>query len=446
MRCEFRDVPASPLAAAFPSLPLHREEAIRFAGSLAAREGTEDAGFDVRLAAMEFGVAHERLGPLPIVVPTAALTGVLRIDVPHRTLSLRDAEIHLGEAVARFHAAVARTDGGTGFEVSLTVPRTEAQTLLDAVPVGLLGAWDDLQVSGDMEASLELALHTAHPLDTTLDIRVPDRTRIVDAPVGSDSYRRPFRHVAQGAGSKLFTVETGPGSKAWVPLEETSPFLIHAVLAHEDASFFGHRGFAPWAVETAVARNLEQGRFAFGASTPSMQLARNLFLSRDKTLTRKFREVVATYWIEKRFKKSEILGLYLNVIEYGTGIYGLGQATEHYFGKTPAELTPAEAVFFAVILPSPRRHQKQVETGRLTPYFQEEMESLLRHMAAKGRIDDTALAHGLAQSARFSFGRTSEDAVRSLPLGKAAPLPCSSAAVSQHAPAADPIRGGESPQ
>jgi membrane peptidoglycan carboxypeptidase len=189
---------------------------------------------------------------------------------------------------------------------------------------------------------------------------------------------------------------TGPGTENWTPLEAIHPTLIQAVLAHEDATFWRHRGFAPFAIETALRRNLEAGRFAFGGSTISMQLAKNLFLSRNKTLARKAREVVWTWWLERTLTKEQILELYLNVVELAPERYGVAAAAEHYFGREPRDLSPAEATFLAVSLPSPSRSDRQRERGRIDDGTREQMRFLLDRMAARGAIDDTARVDGLA--------------------------------------------------
>jgi membrane peptidoglycan carboxypeptidase len=152
-------------------------------------------------------------------------------------------------------------------------------------------------------------------------------------------------------------------------------------------------------------RNLEEGRYVVGASTISMQLAKNLYLQREKTIARKVQEVILTWWLENALNKDEILELYLNVIEYGPGVYGLRHAAAYYFGREPIELSPAESAFLACMLPSPKRYHLSYERGALTRFMKSRMRRLLEHMAKRERIGPEALAYGLAELDDFRFRR-----------------------------------------
>ena len=133
---------------------------------------------------------------------------------------------------------------------------------------------------------------------------------------------------------------TGPGSDNWTPLDEISPYMQVAVLTTEDGGFLKHHGFNRASIRSSIVANLKARRFARGASTITMQLAKNLFLSRDKTLSRKLEEVVLTDYLEQTFSKDELMELYLNVIEFGPAVYGITAAAEHYFGRTPGRAPP----------------------------------------------------------------------------------------------------------
>ncbi len=142
--------------------------------------------------------------------------------------------------------------------------------------------------------------------------------------------------------------------RLWVPAARISQKLKQAVIVSEDDQFYQHQGFNLEMMKESFARNLEQGRYVRGASTITMQLARNAFLHRQKTLRRKVREMIVTRRIEKALSKARILELYLNVIEWGDGIYGAEAAARYYFGKPAAALDWAEASLLAGMLPNPR--------------------------------------------------------------------------------------------
>lgn len=139
----------------------------------------------------------------------------------------------------------------------------------------------------------------------------------------------------------------------WVRLRDISPNLVKAVTIAEDDRFWMHEGFDLEGIEEALLRNLEEGRLAAGGSTISQQLVKNLYFSPEKSLTRKLREAVVTWRVENALSKTRILELYLNCIEWGDGIFGIGAASHHYYGKSPSALTPREAASLAAVLPNP---------------------------------------------------------------------------------------------
>jgi len=152
----------------------------------------------------------------------------------------------------------------------------------------------------------------------------------------------------------------------WVPLSRISPSLRHAVVAAEDSSFFTHEGFDWEGIKKAAQYNLEAGEFKRGGSTITQQLAKNLYLSSERSLLRKAREALITRSLEQHLTKERILELYLNVVEWGQGIYGAEAAARHHFKKSAHDLTADEAAWLAAILPSPRRYDPLRKTTFLT--------------------------------------------------------------------------------
>jgi len=134
----------------------------------------------------------------------------------------------------------------------------------------------------------------------------------------------------------------------------------------------------------AIKTDIEKKRFARGASTITMQLAKNLYLTKEKTLTRKLKEAYLTYRIESLVTKNRILELYLNIAEWGAGIYGIGHASEYYFGKKPFELNLKEATLLAVILPSPRYFNPYMRMAKI----EKKQNYLLTRMLAEHDIQD----------------------------------------------------------
>lgn len=146
----------------------------------------------------------------------------------------------------------------------------------------------------------------------------------------------------------------GPQNRYWTPLDSIPAEMKWAVIVAEDASFYEHSGVDVPALREALKYNLEQKRMARGASTITQQLAKNVFLSRGKSLWRKLREVFLARDIERELTKGRILELYLNVVELGPRVYGVGHGARHFFGKLPGAMTPAECSLLAAVLPGPR--------------------------------------------------------------------------------------------
>lgn len=142
----------------------------------------------------------------------------------------------------------------------------------------------------------------------------------------------------------------------WVPISKISPYLMKAVLIAEDDKFWKHEGFDYEAIQKALEKDIKAKKFKLGGSTISQQLAKNLYLSPAKNPLRKIAEAAITWRMEKVLSKRRILELYLNVVEWGEGIFGAEAASRHYFGKSSSELSPEEASRLAAVLPNPRRY------------------------------------------------------------------------------------------
>lgn len=168
----------------------------------------------------------------------------------------------------------------------------------------------------------------------------------------------------------------GPIEQTWLKFSKIPSHLKKAVLLAEDSRFYEHPGVDVIELQESFKKNWREKRFARGFSTITMQLVKNLFLSENKTLFRKGLEILIALRLELTLKKDRILEIYLNVIEWGRGIYGVEEAANHYFHKSASQLTPAESAFLAAIIPSPKKW------GRLPPgrYVQKRTAMLLQKM------------------------------------------------------------------
>lgn len=178
------------------------------------------------------------------------------------------------------------------------------------------------------------------------------------------------------------------GRYVYVPLAHISPWVVRAILTTEDNSFFKHDGFNRLAIRESIERNLANGEYVRGASTISMQLVKNLFLTRKKVMARKIQEAILVWLIESEVKvpKARMMELYLNIIEFGPGVFGIHDASVHYFGKRPNELTLAECAWLVTIVPGPKRQHYHYQRGEMSDRYFDRIKRYMRIMLSRERI------------------------------------------------------------
>jgi monofunctional biosynthetic peptidoglycan transglycosylase len=174
----------------------------------------------------------------------------------------------------------------------------------------------------------------------------------------------------------------GPRNPHWTPYGALPAALKKAVVASEDANFYSHEGVDYEAIREAIKTDLQKGKFVRGGSTITQQVAKNLFLTREKTLIRKVKELVLARRMDDALSKSRILELYLNVVEFGPMVYGVGHAARYYFGKPPSSLTVRESAFLASMLPGPKVYNPYRKMARVM----KRSDRILRRMVAAGMI------------------------------------------------------------
>jgi monofunctional glycosyltransferase len=187
----------------------------------------------------------------------------------------------------------------------------------------------------------------------------------------------------------------GPQNRYWTPSTRIPAEMKWAVILAEDAGFYRHEGIDVRAIKEAIKYDLEKKNLARGASTITQQVAKNLYLSREKTLTRKVKELYLAKRMEQELTKGRIIELYLNVIELGPMVYGIGHGAQYYFGKNAADLSPRECAFLAAMLPGPRlAYNPYKNLGRVL----KRSNMILRLLAGKGVLSQTEYQVALAET------------------------------------------------
>ncbi len=350
----------------------------------------------------ELSLSHRRLAEYPLEGLNVAWRGGGDVHLSGADLRIEPSTMRLGAVEVQVEGRVERETERLHLRGKAQIPSGSCQEMFDSMPTGLAPGLDGARLSGAFSWHGEVDVDTDAPRDMRVVWRMRNGCRFEHVPpeVDPKRFRRRFVLSVPDELGHLMTVSSGPGSRTWVPLHDISRYLETAVLVTEDGRFWAHAGFDERAIESAIRQNVASGTFVRGASTISMQLAKNLYLSRSKLVARKVEEALLTMLLEQELRKDEILELYLNVIEYGPGIYGVQPAAEYYFRSLPDELSVAQSFFLASILPAPSR-QRFTDEGVLTARWTKYIRTLLRIAHKRHRLDDAELDRGLAEVLRF---------------------------------------------
>ena len=198
----------------------------------------------------------------------------------------------------------------------------------------------------------------------------------------------------------------------WVDLGQVSKVAWSAIVMSEDDAFWTHDGFDWNQMREAFETNLQKHKFARGGSTITQQVAKNVFLSNEKTVIRKLKEAFLTMRLERHVGKKRILEIYLNVAELGPGVYGIGHASQYYFHKSASQLTAKEGAFLAILLPSPKRYSVSFRKKALTPFANEAVANLLGKLLAVHKISEAEYEQALRQPLSFEADQSARAAPR----------------------------------
>ncbi len=204
----------------------------------------------------------------------------------------------------------------------------------------------------------------------------------------------------------------GPKNRYWTPSGRIPAEMKWSVILAEDSNFYKHEGFDVKAIKNAIKYDLEKKSLKRGASTITQQTAKNLFLSREKTVTRKLKEIYLAYRMEQELTKGRIVELYLNVVELGPMVYGIGHGAQYYFGKPASALTPRECAFLAAMLPGPRlAYNPYKNLGRVL----KRSDMILRLLRQNGVLDEAEYQAALAESPNVGRLQQKVDEIISVP-------------------------------
>ena len=378
--------------------------------STAGRGKPVDVGGDVRFYGAD--LRHRHLAPEPITDLDVTVGGDVTWTPSRGDLVVRNGRFSLARAArVDFRMDVL----GIGhpppkaivplrrFKLRAHMAPTAAQGIYDAVPMALKRELHPMEFRGkvgfDFQADVDPTRIAEMETDSTVELPGFDIVRF--NPRTDVRVLLPDEHHVHTAVQPETDFEfiMSPNDPNWVRLGSISPFVVKALRTNEDGSFYTHGGFSWFQVKQSIERNLRDRRYVRGASTVSMQLVKNVFLSHQKTAARKLQEAMLTFAMEQvvRVPKDRILEWYLNIVEWGPGVYGIHRASYHYFGKHPSRLTVGESVWLISILPGPRKYHGYFARGEISDGWWDRMQRLIKVMHGRGHINQeqyqVAVAH-----------------------------------------------------
>jgi hypothetical protein len=298
------------------------------------------------------------------------------------------------------------TNGKFTGDVVFDLPDIACKQALAAMPANFAPELSEFKLGGSAE------LHGRFHLEESgADLRIHDsrfNCVVTSVPeVFSSAYLSGPFMIERGSGADKISIPVDPARPYFFSYREIPPLVRAAFVSSEDSGFFQHKGVEVAAIVGAAEKNAEVGRAAVGGSTITMQTVKNLFLARDKTISRKAQELFLAWHLEHVISKERILEIYLNMVEFGPGLYGIGRASQRFFDKAPKDLTLKESIYLASLLPAPVPRYRYYCKGEVTPNYDKILRQLLDRMLGLGRI--TADQHEEAISETLRFSATDRD-------------------------------------
>jgi hypothetical protein len=334
-----------------------------------------------------FRLNHAKIASNDILVPYANIDAEMVVGANYIAL---DSASTVMLKNATFHPFLKYTRSPNKiYEVKIHTDKQDAQTFLDAFPQGLFESLEGLKVAGQVQYDLNFYLDTSIPDSVRFNSTLkPFNFKILKWGVTNlQKINDTFVYTPYEYGKPMRDITIGPSNPNFTPLSQISSHFKNALLTSEDPSFFTHKGFVEESIRKSIAINFKEKRFVRGGSTISMQLVKNVFLSRQKTLARKAEEILIVWLIENNrlISKNRMLEVYFNIIEMGKNIYGIGEASRYYFGKRPADLNVGEGIFLANIVPRPKIAMLKFNgDGTLKDYMRPYFRYMGRIMARRG--------------------------------------------------------------
>jgi len=371
----------------FKEVPVE-EGTVELTAHLRTEQQHRVGSLDWRIVADGVVLTHARLASSPVGPMRMACAGRLSWNVETQAISVSPLELSFGSTDQVKLEGAVTLQSESEFSVRLQTVGLELQNAIAALPTALAPGEISDEVTGPLSMKLDVKGQLRRPAEWQLQAKLDLTALRSAARQQPHALNRPFVYKTTLFDGRAREVLVGPGNPAFVPLAEVPRTLIRAVLLSEDSMFMTHQGFDFFEMKNDMFVENENGEVLRGASTMTQQLAKNLYLSREKTYARKVREAFLTIALEAAVPKERLLEIYLNIIEWGPGLNGIGEASTHYFGKRPGALTVKEAAYLATIIPGPIRYYSFFTKGELPEVWERRVADLLNKMHSAGDLSD----------------------------------------------------------
>lgn len=338
-------------------------------------------------------VLHPAIDSTPWRGQTAAFSVQGHADLAEDRLEIEDASLKALGATLKMKGAVENLRSPRGSLSVFTPPRAplSCAALLFAQAEPIRGALDGLELQGSLGLQVSLKFDSAAWQDLSLDVSLAPICSVRSEARALADLLPVLRKPKTGQPQAGLKLPLGTYHADYVPLSKMPAHLPLAFITSEDSKFFHHQGFDPDMIRNALAQDLGNRSFDRGASTITQQLAKNLFLTHRRTLARKLEEAVLTWRLQKLLSKDRVLELYLNIIELGPGVRGVGQAARVYFGKDVADLVPLESAHLAALTPNPHVLARRFRDGQVDEGWLQRLYDLLGMMKRHHRLSPEEL-------------------------------------------------------
>ena len=336
-----------------------------------ARRGKENLEIKGGISAKNLRVNHHRLSLDTIVLPGGSADGGFLVS--ENTIELlTGTKVQVKDFSFEPKLKYSKKPNKV-LEMAVHTGKFKAQDFFDALPVGLFENLDGIKVAGDIQYDMDFKVDLDDPDNLTFASKIDDANLKVEkwGKANIAELNGPFVYEAYEDTLKMRDITLDPSNPNFTPLNQIAPILRKTVLNTEDPFFYKHNGFELEAFQLSIVTNIKEKKFKRGASTISMQLVKNLYLNRNKTMMRKFEEILLVWLMEqsKQVSKDRMLEIYLNIIEWGKNVYGISEASKYYFGTKPSELTIGESLYLSSIIPRPKTGLSSFDyTGQLKPW------------------------------------------------------------------------------